>query len=262
MISSSENEDEDEDLDPSTISFGALAKAQASIKSRRQKPLETTTAHDDVPKPTPARKPTPKRSNKHAPAEMSSRRPVSRIDPDRIAAQPRPQARDPRFSSLTAGSSTSSKTPSSNAGRQRLEELKAERNYAFLDEYRDSEMAALRTALKRTKKADVAGREQISRALASMESRKAAKKRQREADEVVAAHRRAEKELVRQGKKPFYLKQSELKKRALVDRFAGMSERQVEKTIGKRRKKAAAKERRDVGPLVRRERGGNEGDVA
>jgi len=184
---------------------------------------------------------------------MTSKRPVSRVDRDRLAAGPRAAARDPRFSSLTAGSSTSSKTE---AGRQRLDELKADRNYAFLDEYRDAEVGALRAALKRAKAP--AEREQLTRAVASMESRKAARARRRDADEVVAAHRRREKELVRQGKKPFYLKRSEQKKRVLVDRFADMTDKQVDKVMGKRRKKAAAKERKEVGPLVRRERGEGE----
>ena len=258
LQSSSASADEDETtLDASGISFGALAKAQASLESSRGKG-DSSEAHnsrqDDAgAKAKTSRKPNPKRSSKHAPQEMSSKRPVSRIDRDRLATAPKPQARDPRFSTLTAGSNPSSKADGS---RQKLDELKAERNYAFLEAYRDSEVATLRTALKRSKSA--AEREQLTRAVASMESRKAARQRRREEDEVVSAHRRREKELVRQGKKPFYLKRSEQKKRALVDRFSGMSDKQVDKAIGKRRKKAAAKERKEVGPLVRRERGGEE----
>ena len=253
--SGSGSEDEDEaTLDASSISFGALTKAQAALEAER-KPQAAQVSRTNrssgagpAPKP-PAPSAPPRRASKHAPQEMSSRRPVGRVDRDRLAVAAGPRARDPRFSSLTAGDATGSKT---DAGRQRADEARAERHYAFLDGYAESEAGALRAALARARAP--AEREELARALAAADARRDARRRRRDAEEVVAAHRRKEKELVRAGKKPFYLKRAELKRRALVGRFEAMSDRQVDKAIAKRRKKSAAKERRDVGPLVRRGR--------
>lgn len=177
------------------------------------------------------------RANKHAPTEMPSSRQVSRrrevVSTGELG--PRRQARDPRFDPAVA-----------HPGGGKADE----RAYAFLDEYRESEMQELRAAIKKTKK-DTYEREQLQRALKSMEGKRDAKARREREKAVVEEHRRREKELVRQGKKPFYLKKSEQKKRLLLDQFAGMSDKQVDKTIAKRRKKQAAKERMDL-PFARR----------
>jgi ribosomal RNA-processing protein 36 len=174
----------------------------------------------------------PKRSSKHAPTEQSAKRRVpSRLRGAGPVAAKQLRGRDPRFFA-----------PSTASDNPRLDAIKAEKNYAFLDGYRDSEMAALRGALGKTKDADE--REALSRALLSMESRRKANKRRREEAEVVASHRRQERELVRQGKKPFYLKRSEQKKQVLVKRFTGMSGKQVDKAMARREKKLASKEKR------------------
>ena len=60
--------------------------------------------------------------------------------------------------------------------------------------------------------------------------------------EVVWAHRAKEKELVRKGKKPFYLKRAEQKKLVLVEHFAGLKGEQAERVIERRRKKRAARQ--------------------
>lgn len=139
-------------------------------------------------------------------------------------------ARDPRFSSAVSG--------------RPLDEDKARQAYSFLDTYRDSEMAQLKAAIKKTKDADA--KEELKRALASMQGRKQAQQ-QRDAERaVIEEHRRREKELVQQGKKPFYLKKSEQKKQLLVNRFTGLKGKQVDKVIERRRKKLAARERRDM----------------
>ena len=64
--------------------------------------------------------------------------------------------------------------------------------------------------------------------------------------EVLRKHRKEEREKVEQGKKPFYLKKGEQKKRALEERFRGMKGKQVDKVIERRRKKLAARERRSM----------------
>ncbi|KAH6987363.1 hypothetical protein BKA56DRAFT_269021 [Ilyonectria sp. MPI-CAGE-AT-0026] len=247
--SGSDQESEDDDQEPAapnvdltSISFGALAKAQASLPPSQRKSksseaaatADTSARKDDPPPRKPTRSkndPTPKRSSKHAPQEQSSKRPVSRLR--EIIPDTRRQARDPRFDPLAGP----------------LDEAKANKAYAFLDEYRDSEMADLRIQIKKTK--DPEAKDALKRQLLSMESKKKSRVRREEADNLLREHRQREKDLVAQGKTPFYLKKSEQKKQILVDRYASMSKGQVNRAIERKRKKVAGKEKKEMGSLER-----------
>ncbi|KAI1462310.1 DUF947-domain-containing protein [Annulohypoxylon moriforme] len=244
-------DDDNEDInDPSAavsqISFGALAKAQASLPNSRRgkgrKPQDSDDSdseNSDQPDPRTQEKPRTKllqRTSKHAPAEQSSKRPVSRKR--EVIAVHKPVARDPRFSSVVSG--------------RPLDEEKSRRAYDFLEKYREDEMAQLRLAIKKAKDED--SKEELRRALKSMQGRKQAQDQRDKEKRLLEEHRKQEKELVKQGKKPFYLKKSEQKKRLLVDRFAGLKKKQVDRVIERRRKKLAARERRDAPmPAPRRE---------
>ncbi|KAM0435123.1 hypothetical protein ACHAPT_003212 [Fusarium lateritium] len=242
----SEPEEQTPKVDLSSISFGALAKAQASLPStRRSKSSQpTTTAESSSRTETPAPRkstrskddPKPKRSSKHAPQEQTSKRPVSRRR--EIIPDTRRQYRDPRFDPLVG----------------RVDEEKSSRAYAFLDEYRDKEMADLRVQIKKTK--DVRVKEDLKRQLQAMESRRKARKRKEEEEGLLKEHRKKEKELVAQGKTPFYLKKSEQKKQLLVKRYEGMSKGQIDRAIERKRKKVAGKEKKELDWLQgARERG-------
>ncbi|KAI1215047.1 DUF947-domain-containing protein [Annulohypoxylon truncatum] len=245
--------DDDEEVDDpsavvSQISFGALAKAQASLPNARRGNKGRATQGSDEDSES-SDQPDPKtqdnnklhlkpshRTSKHAPTEQSSKRQVSRKR--EVVAVHKPVARDPRFSSAVSG--------------RPLDEEKARRAYDFLDKYREDEMAQLRSAIKKTR--DESAKEELRRALKSMQGRKQAQEQRDKERRVLEEHRRQEKELVKQGKKPFYLKKSEQKKRLLVDRFAGLKKKQVDRVIERRRKKLAARERRDAPmPAPRRE---------
>ncbi|KAI1813982.1 hypothetical protein GGS20DRAFT_585996 [Poronia punctata] len=265
---SDEEEEEEEEEDPTSlvaqVSFGALAKAQASLPNiKRKKGATTTTKNskedeeedeeekakreaqpwlypDTSSKSKPAKP--PKRSSKHAPTEMSSKRQVTRRR--EVVATHIVPARDPRFSSAAAHSDAPT------------DEIRLRKAYSFLDEYRDREMADLRASLKKAK--TTREKEGIARTLKSMQSKKEAQMRRDQEREVVARHRRQEKELVAQGKKsaPFYLKKAELKKQVLLDRYQGMKKRDVDKSIERRRKKLTSKEKKNL-PWTRREVGGD-----
>lgn len=185
----------------------------------------------------------PPRSSKHAPMEMSSKRQVSRKR--EVIPVKKIEARDPRFDPLITSRSSSSQ------GNARIDDERARKAYAFLDEYRDDEMRQLKTAIKKTKNS--AEKEKLQRALMSMESKKKARDRKDKERALIEEHRRREKELVKEGKKarPFYLKKSEQKKQLLVNQYTGMSERQREKAIEKKRKKITGKEKKEL-PMMRR----------
>lgn len=131
-----------------------------------------------------------------------------------------------------------------------VDEEKVARNYDFLDSYRDDEMVELKKAIKVTK--DEAVKERLKRELLSMESRKKAKVRKDNAKEVLERHRREEKELVKQGKQPFYLKKSEQRERVLKEQYEGLKGKGLERVIERRRKKVEGKEKRNM-PWQRRE---------
>ena len=166
------------------------------------------------------------RGSKHAPAEQSSKKAVSRKRG--VVPVPKRPIRDPRFESLSGP----------------LHADKFRKNFAFLDTYRQSEMAELRAGIRKTK--DPTARETLKRALTSMESRKKAQEMNDQRQDVLRRHRKEERERVEAGKKPFYLKKAEVKERALVERFKGMKGKQVEKAIERRRKKQTAKERKGM----------------
>ncbi|KAG6005689.1 hypothetical protein E4U21_007753 [Claviceps maximensis] len=233
-VSSSESHTPRVDL--SSVSFGALARAQASLpppsknSSPDQDTTNTTTAsslHAKSSRPAPA-----KRSSKHAPQEQTSKRPVRRLR--EIIPDTRRKPRDPRFDPLVGN----------------LDETKSRRAYAFLDEYRETEMADLRAQIKKIKNPDE--KEVLKRQLMSMESRKKAQKKKDEEQALLAEHRAKEKELVAQGKTPFYLKRSEQKKQLLVGRYEKMSKGQVDRAIERKRKKVVGKEKKELGQLMRR----------
>jgi ribosomal RNA-processing protein 36 len=238
-------------LAASQISFGALAKAAASLPSSRKKhrggDASDSNSDDDDGDSAPEEfdrsgnnklKRIAGRAHKHAPAEMTSKRPVTRRR--QVVEVHKPTARDPRFG-----------PPIGSAADAEHDQDIVRRNYSFLNSYRDTEMAALRTRMKKTK--DPFEKQRLERELMSTQSRKQAQERKDAERKVVEEHRRQEKELVKQGKNPFYLKKSEQKKRVLVERFQGMKKRQVDKAIVRKRKKETAKERKEL-PMERRAR--------
>lgn len=131
-----------------------------------------------------------------------------------------------------------------------MDESKARKAYSFLDEYRDSELADLKAQVRKTKNPEE--KERLKRQVLSMESKKKARARKDEEDQLLSEHRKKEKELVAQGKQPFYLKRSEQKKQLLTNRFEGMSKGAVDRAIERKRKKIAGKEKKELDFLTRR----------
>ncbi|CAK7240490.1 MAG: rRNA bioproteinsis protein rrp36 [Sporothrix thermara] len=288
-----EEEDDEEELEPSpepeppspteNLTFGQILKKQAKKNKGKKKNTDASdkpgskgkdTGEDPVSwkdeRAGKASKPAkPTRAHKHAPTEMSSRFAVKRGrdwtsgDATIAGVSVKPveaRSRDPRFFLASMAEPPS-----------RKDELRAQRNYAFLDEYRDSEMAQMREEIQKNERlakterkkrggnavnlarAEAAEREAaaLRRTLTSMEARKKDREAREKAQAVLDEHKKRERELVREGKTPYFLKKSEQKKRLLVDKFAGMTDQQVDKAIERRRKKAQTRERREM-PMPRR----------
>ncbi|KAJ4347904.1 rRNA biogenesis protein rrp36 [Didymosphaeria variabile] len=170
------------------------------------------------------------RSSKHAPAVQTSKKAVSRKR--QVVDAKKPKFRDPRFDI--------GPQPDDNTLHKR---------YAFLNDYKISEMNELRDAIKKTK--NEADKEKLKKKLTSMESQQKAQRNKDQQQDVLREHKKKERELVKQGKTPFFLKKSEQKKLALVDRFQNMKSKDRDRAIERRRKKATAKERKNM-PAERR----------
>jgi ribosomal RNA-processing protein 36 len=171
------------------------------------------------------------RSSKHAPAELSSKKAVSRKR--EVVPVIKRQFRDPRFETLSGP----------------LDESKTQAAYSFLDDYREDEMKELRIAIKKAK--DETEKEKLKRALLSMESKKKAQERKRREAEILGRHRKEEKELVKQGKKPFYLKKSERQKRVLIENYSQLKGKQLDHVLERRRKKLEQRDKKKL-PWARR----------
>lgn len=171
------------------------------------------------------------RSSKHAPTEISSKKAVSRRR--EVVPVIKREYRDPRFDPVVG----------------QVDEEKIRKAYSFLDDYREDEMKELKDAIRITKDED--SKEKLKRALWSMESRKKAQLRKDKEKEILDRHRKEEKELVKQGKQPFYLKKAEQKKRVLMDQYGSLKGKQLDHVIERRRKKVEGKEKKNM-PFARR----------
>ncbi|KAF2128726.1 DUF947-domain-containing protein [Dothidotthia symphoricarpi CBS 119687] len=263
ISSDGEGVGDDDMVSISNVSFGALAKAQAALdkdhtpshasedklealreRLRQIKADKSKSTANKKTKPTPRDEgnggrgdsdsdAAPKaRPSKHAPAVQSSKRMVSRKR--QVVDVKKPVSRDPRFENINGP------LPDDNTIGNR---------YGFLDDYRKSEIADLRSTIRKSK--NEGEKERLKRQLLPMESQQKTRENKEAQQHVIRNHKQKEKELVKQGKQPFYLKKSEQKKIALIDRFQNMKSKQRDHVIERRRKKVTAKERRNM-PAERR----------
>ncbi|KAI5849493.1 rRNA biogenesis protein RRP36 [Morchella snyderi] len=177
-----------------------------------------------------------KRTSKHAPQEVSSKRAVTRRR--EVVAPLVPaglQPRDPRFDTAVRGV---------------FDERVFRQNYGFLEGYREDEVRALRRDMERER--DGARRGEMERVVKSMESKKHQQAQKLRSEELMREHKKKEREMIKQGKKPFYLKKTEQKKLLLVDRFRALSDKQLDRVVEKKRKRKAQKEHKNI-PYARRE---------
>ncbi|TVY25401.1 rRNA biogenesis protein [Lachnellula hyalina] len=239
---SSSEDDESEPEAAESISFGALAKASESLSGTKKKRPAIPTPSDGWANNEALERKAGRadrrdfgRSSKHAPTEISSKKAVSRKR--EVIPVLKRDVRDPRFEPVTG-------LP--------VDEARVRKAYGFLEDYREDEMKELRGAIRKEK--DEEQKEKLKRALGAMENRKKARERREREEAVLERHRKEEKELVKQGKQPYYLKQKEVDKRVLVDTFGDLKGKKLERVIERRRKKVEGKEKKKM-PAARRATG-------
>ncbi|SAM71723.1 related to rRNA biogenesis protein RRP36 [Ustilago bromivora] len=207
------------------------------------------------------RKELAKRSNKNAPTEMSSKRPVSRrrnvVDTPSTSTA---HLRDPRFESLSGSTNKDLFSKS----------------YSFLPDMFKDELSTLKktlTKLKRQEATQAGPKAKSEQALAIREERAkveaalrraeglAGERERRQRESVVKGKiKRENKERVEKGLQPFYPKQREIKQLLLKDKYdklaggggdggkrvSGQEKKQLKKALERRRRKNAQKEKRDM----------------
>jgi ribosomal RNA-processing protein 36 len=139
-----------------------------------------------------------KRANKNAPSEMRSDRPVRRL---RVTANNSvKKSLDPRFTDFSGA----------------LNEQLFSKNYSFLDEYRDSEIKILSKALKSSKGEDE--KAELKSELLKMKQQSKERRLSRQVTERLEQMKSVEKDKLKQGKQPFYLKRSVVQTIGLEER--------------------------------------------
>ncbi|KAH9081873.1 hypothetical protein EDB83DRAFT_591627 [Lactarius deliciosus] len=236
-----------------SLSFGALRKAQRTLDriddesdSVDESDGSLSTDHESKPETEKKRvkepnRPgaTPARKNKHAPTEVTSKRPVSRRRT--VVEVQKMDVRDPRFSQLSGG----------------FDATKFRSHYNFLSDMRQGELKTLRENLKRARKllassprdlrpereAEV---ERLALAVKRGESSVNKDKREKVEQEALGAIAKEERDKRQEGKKAYWLKNAEKKKLLLKARYdaaaAEGGKRAVKKIVQRKRRKLSQHE--------------------
>ncbi|OCH92675.1 DUF947-domain-containing protein [Obba rivulosa] len=219
---SREGEDDDSGPDETTWSAGLKGKEREKGDAGKLKEI-------------------PKRKHKHAPVEMTSKRPVPRKKLE--AEENKPVPRDPRFLPL--------------AGEFSAQRFKSQ--YGFLADMHRDELKMLRENLKRARKLLVnsprdlrpereAEVERLERAVKRAESLVNKDKREKIEQDALSNLAQQEREKRKQGKNPWFMKESDKKDillRAKYDALAAEGgKRAVKKAIEKKQKKVSQKEKK------------------
>ncbi|RCK60948.1 rRNA biogenesis protein RRP36 [Candida viswanathii] len=239
------HDDSDDEL--SSISFGALNRAQSKLLGAQEDedddeeessdeffedsdsdgpPDETSSYPKNQSKQT-------KKKNKHAPAEASSKRPVSKIRdiPGLPSRRDQTLHTDIRF----------------DAAYGKADLRRARKDYAFLDEYRALEIANMEAMLLEDKKKNRLNdeeREEMKVQLQSLKSRMDTLKNRDLEEQVLKGYKKQHMDDFKAGKvnKPFFLKRSDKRKILQKAKFDSMKPKQREKAMERKRKKRLGKE--------------------
>ncbi|KAF9168617.1 rRNA biogenesis protein rrp36 [Actinomortierella ambigua] len=178
------------------------------------------------------RKSIAKRDNKNRPMEVTSKKPVGRFR--QVVEVPTAKRRDPRFDSLSG----------------KLNEDLFERSYDFLKDYQQDEMKKLRELIKKEKNQEL--KEKMQNELSRMVDRQSTEAARKRKTDIKREHKRKERDLIAQGKKPFFLKKADQKKLALIEKFESLNPKALSKAMERRRKRNSAKEKTKVLGVKRR----------
>ncbi|NWR62298.1 RRP36 protein, partial [Bucorvus abyssinicus] len=204
--------------DQSHMSFEELLRVQSHMRVCKQ-----VTGGKKTAKPTKA---TVKPQGKKGPLEMSAKKPVPFLR-QVISVAKKVVHRDPRFDNLSG-------------------EYKPEifmKTYSFLDSIKNQEKEMIQKQLKKCQ--NMKQKEKLQQLLNRMTQQEQAQKKQQKLREKEMSLKRQQRELAKQGKKPFFLKKSEKRKLELAKKYAELKRSgKLESFLNKKRKRNANKDKR------------------
>ncbi|XP_020247332.1 ribosomal RNA processing protein 36 homolog isoform X2 [Asparagus officinalis] len=166
------------------------------------------------------------RANKNRPSELSCKVPVGRFR-DVIQA-PKKVVRDPRFESL--------------CGKLDPEGFRKRYNFLY-DVELPQEKEKLQKLIKKSKDANVI--KELKDHISWIDKQLKSAPRRTVESEIVSEHIKKEREAAKDGKRPYYLKKSEIQNRKLVKKFDDLKAHgKLESFIEKKRRKNASKDHR------------------
>ncbi|KAJ4835661.1 hypothetical protein Tsubulata_021710 [Turnera subulata] len=214
----SSSEEEEEDLEREIQNELADVTFEELLKAR------SDGSHSVFRKPSEENK--SGRANKNRPMEVSCKKPVSRFR--EVVQVPKKMVRDPRFESL--------------CGNLDVDGFRKRYNFLYENDL-PTEKEELKKQLKKSKDPEVIN--QLKNRISWIDKQLKFDSTKSTDKAILAEHKKKEREAAKQGKQPFYLKKSEIRKQRLLDKFNKLKESgKLDSFIEKRRKKNAAKDRR------------------
>ncbi|XP_051470979.1 ribosomal RNA processing protein 36 homolog [Apus apus] len=213
-------EEECGERDESYMSFEELLQVQSGMRTRVCKQM---TSGKKTAKPTKAT--VKQQQSKKGPLELSAKKPVPFLR--QVVSVKKKVHRDPRFDDLSG-------------------EYKPEifmKTYSFLDSIKKQEKEMIQKQLKKCR--NMEQKEKLQQLLNRMTQQEQAQKNQQKLRERELSLKRQQRELAKQGKKPFFLKKSEKRKLELAEKYAELKRSgKLESFLSKKRKRNAIKDKR------------------
>ncbi|KAL9246759.1 hypothetical protein vseg_020254 [Gypsophila vaccaria] len=168
-----------------------------------------------------------KRANKNRPAEFSSKVRVSAFR--EVVQAPKRVIRDPRFESLCGN----------------FDEEGFKKRFSFIyEENLPAEKAELQKSLRTAKDPETVQELNDRMAWINKQLKKTEPAKRTDA-QILAEHKKKEREAAKQGKRPFYLKKSDIRKQSLLEKYKDLkASGKLDSFIQKKRKRNAAKDHR------------------
>lgn len=219
-IKSSLDEEEDEEEDQEE----EIERELADVTFEELQKARSDGSHSVYQKSNEAKK--TGRANKNRPMETSSKKPVNRFR--EVVQVPKKVVRDPRFETLCG----------------KLDVTGFRKRYDFLFE---NNLPAEREELKKRLK-KINHPEEINNLkyrITWIDKQLKFESRKHTDVAILAEHKKKEREAVKHGKRPYYLKKSEIRKQRLIEKYNSLkASGKLESFIEKRRRKNASKDHR------------------
>ncbi|XP_036323455.1 ribosomal RNA processing protein 36 homolog [Rhagoletis pomonella] len=212
------------------MSFEEIMKLKEELGARLYKEAVIGTDKDTT-RNLNAKKTSFKRLNKNRPREFSAKRQVPFISVEqKNKGQAEEEVRDPRFDS--------------NCGDFKVNHFKE--NYKFLVKIRQKDIIRLRKQLRETENSEE--RERLQKEIQSLANKNLEDKKWHLKQESLNREKLEIKQTIQKGGRPHYITKRERRAKELVQQFEQLKESgKLSKHLEKRRKKNAAKDRRQLG---------------